>query len=61
MDRKRAEEIISSPVMMDVTYNGAKIYMEDVNEAKQTCTIHYLSEPGNRINVPLSSLVEHEM
>lgn len=59
MDHKRAKEIISSPIMADVTYKGSKIYMEDVNEADQTCTIHYMSQPENSLKVPLTTLKEH--
>lgn len=59
MDTRRAEEIVSSPVMIDVTYNGSKIYMEKVNETRNSCVIHYLNNPDEKLNVPLTNLVEH--
>jgi small acid-soluble spore protein H (minor) len=59
MDNQRAKEIISSPHMMDVTYNGTKIYMESLNESSQSCIIHFLNQPVTKLNVPLSSLEEN--
>lgn len=59
MDEKRAKEIVNSPVMAHVTYGGAAVYMESVNEAKHTCTIHYLNDESRKIEVPVKALVEH--
>lgn len=59
MDTRRAEEIVSSPVMVDVTYNGSKVYMEKVNQMRNSCVIHYLDSPDKKLNVPVSNLVEH--
>lgn len=59
MDNQRAKEIISSPTMADVTYNGTRIYMENLNESDQCCTIHFLNQPVTKLNVPLSSLIEN--
>lgn len=59
MDSKRAREIVASPVMVNVTHNNSPVYMEKINEISRTCTIHYLSRPNQREDVPLSSLTEH--
>lgn len=59
MDKKRAREIASSPVMANVTYNGAPIYIENVNENTGSAKIHLLNQPGNRQEVPLTNLIEH--
>ena len=59
MDNQRAKEIISSPTMADVPYNGTRIYMENLNESDQCCTIHFLNQPVTKLNVPLSSLIEN--
>ncbi len=56
MDKERAKQIISSPVMADVTYNGNKVYMESLNES--SCIVHFLNQPVTKLNVPLSSLEE---
>jgi small acid-soluble spore protein H (minor) len=58
MNSQRAKEIVSSPDMVNVTYGNTPVYMEMVNDSDQTCTIHYLNQPNEKMNVPLSSLVE---
>jgi small acid-soluble spore protein H (minor) len=58
MDKKRASTIVSLPTMVDVTYNGKPIYIESVNDNKGTAMVHTLSEPTNRQEVPVSSLIE---
>ncbi len=57
MDYRRAKEIVSSPDMADVTYENKPVYMEMVN-TDQTCTVHYLNQPNEKMSVPVSSLVE---
>jgi len=59
MDKMRAKEIISSPVMINVTYNGQEIYIENVNENNGTVNIHPINQPQNKQEVPLTSLTEH--
>lgn len=59
MDKKRAKEIASSPIMANVTYNGTPIYIESVNDNKETANIHLLNKPNNIQEVPLNSLLEH--
>lgn len=59
MDKKRAKEIASSPVMANVTHNGTPIYIESVNDNQETANIHPLDKPNNIQEVPLNSLLEH--
>lgn len=59
MNYQRAKEIVSSPDMVNVTHENTPVYMEMVNDSNQTCTIHYLNQPNRKMNVPLSSLIEH--
>ena len=59
MDNQRAKEIISSPDMKNVTYNGTRVYMESLNESSQSCIIHFLNQPVTKLNVPLTSLEEN--
>lgn len=59
MDKKRASTIVSMPTMVNVTYNGKPIYIENVNDDKGTAMIHPLSEPANRQEVPVAKLIEH--
>lgn len=58
MDKRRAKEIASSPIMANVTYNGTPIYIESVNDNKETANIHALNQPKNTQEVPLTTLVE---
>jgi small acid-soluble spore protein H (minor) len=59
MDKKRAQEIASSLVMANVTYNGTPIYIENVNGNNGSANIHPLNQPDNRQEVSLNSLIEH--
>ena len=58
MNTQRAQEIASSADMAKVTYNGAPIYIQNVNENNETARIYYLDEPQNEQDVPISSLIE---
>ncbi len=58
MNNQRAQEIAVSPVMVDVTYNGTPIYIQNVDEKNETARIYPLDQPENEQSVPLSSLVE---
>lgn len=59
MDKGRAQEIISSPNMINVTYNGESIYIESVNENRGTANIHPLEQPDKLHEVSLTTLFEH--
>lgn len=59
MNKKRAEEIASSPIMANVTYNGTPIYIESVNQNTDTANIHFLNNKKNSREVSLSNLQEH--
>lgn len=58
MDLQRAQEIASSAKMARVTYNGAPIYIQQVNEQNETARIYPLDEPQNEQEVALSQLME---
>lgn len=59
MDKVRAKEIASSPIMANVTYSGTPIYIESVNDSNGTAKIHPLNQPQNSQEVPLTNLMEH--
>ena len=59
MKAQRAEEIASSPNMVNVTYNEEAIYIEHVDEQNGKATIHSLKEPNNKQSVSVTSLTEH--
>jgi len=45
--------------MTHVTYNGVPIYIENVDEETGIADIHPLDQPSNKLEVPVTSLVEH--
>jgi small acid-soluble spore protein H (minor) len=59
MNVQRAQEIAASGDMKKVTYNGTQIFIQHVDEDKETARIYALDEPQNEQEVPLSSLKEH--
>ncbi|MBO1511087.1 small acid-soluble spore protein H [Metabacillus bambusae] len=58
MDSKKAQEISSSSVMANVTYNGKQIYIEHVDQQKGMATIHPLDEPSKKETVSVTNLIE---
>lgn len=58
MDKKRAKEIASSPIMANVIYNETPVYIESVNDNRETANIHPLNQPKNRQEVSLTTLLE---
>ena len=59
MDKYRALEIASSPVMANVTYHGSPIYIESVSNNYETANVHLLNRPKNSREVSLTNLQEH--
>ncbi|WP_408007690.1 small acid-soluble spore protein H [Pseudalkalibacillus sp. A8] len=58
MDARRAQEITSSPAMIDVTYNGQHVYIEHVDQSNGKATIHPLDNPDKKESVSVDSLME---
>ncbi len=59
MNKTRAIEIASSPVMAKVTYEGVPIYIEKINEDNGIAYIHPLDKPENTEQVSIQNLEEH--
>ena len=59
MDKDRALEIASSPVMANVTYHGSPIYIDSVNDNNETANIHFLNKQKNLQEISLTNLQEH--
>ncbi|MCP8615467.1 H-type small acid-soluble spore protein [Salirhabdus salicampi] len=57
MDMQRAREIIESPDIINVTYNGEPIYIQNVND-NETATVYPLDDPQKEEEVPLNKLEE---
>ncbi|RYM06651.1 small acid-soluble spore protein H [Sporolactobacillus sp. THM7-7] len=60
MNPQRAKEITESPVMVNVTHNGERVYIQHVDENKETARVYPLGQPENEREVPVGSLNEHD-
>ncbi|MDO3679524.1 small acid-soluble spore protein H [Paenibacillus ehimensis] len=58
MNKQRAQEIAASPVMANVTYEGVPIYIQHVDEERETARVYPLDQPEQEQEVPLNSLTE---
>jgi len=60
MDRQRAQEIAQSPDMKYVTYNGEQVYIQHVDEQKNTARIFPLNDPENEFEIHIGNLQEND-
>ncbi|WP_087973793.1 H-type small acid-soluble spore protein [Oceanobacillus rekensis] len=58
MNTQRAEEIVQSPNLVTVMYNGEQIYIQHVDEQKQLARIYPLDDPQNEFDVQIENLIE---
>ncbi|MBP1080595.1 small acid-soluble spore protein H [Bacillus capparidis] len=58
MDIQRAQEIVASPEMINVTYNGVSVYIQNIDEKSEMASIYPLDEPNKEQEIPLTSLME---
>ncbi|RLL42718.1 H-type small acid-soluble spore protein [Oceanobacillus piezotolerans] len=58
MDKQRALEIVESPELIRVTYNGKQIYIQHVDENTDKARIYPLDDPQEEFDVNLSQLIE---
>ena len=58
MDAQRALEIVDSPEMIHVTYEGTPIYIQRVNTDQGTARIYPLNDKEMESEVPLANLKE---
>ncbi|MGO4181824.1 H-type small acid-soluble spore protein [Paenibacillus sp. TAF43_2] len=58
MNIQRAQEIVDSPNMANVTYEGLKIYIQDIDEITEMARIFPLDDPEKELTVPLHNLSE---
>lgn len=59
MDIKRAQEIVSSSDMINVTLNAIPVYIESINDKNGIAYIHPLDKPDKIEEVSIKSLVEN--
>ncbi|MEF2967162.1 H-type small acid-soluble spore protein [Paenibacillus sp. M1] len=58
MNSQRAKEIADSPTMVNVTCDGVSVYIQHVDEKKETARIYPLNDRENEREVALSQLNE---
>ncbi|AET57480.1 small acid-soluble spore protein [Paenibacillus terrae HPL-003] len=58
MNVQRAQEIASSPIMANVLCDGSPIYIQHVNEQRETARIYAMNHPEEEREVPLYTLTE---
>lgn len=58
INAQRAQEIVDSPNMVNVTYQGTNVYIQHVDEKSDMARIYPLNEPEKEQTVPLNSLIE---
>ncbi len=58
MKFERAQEILATPDMIEVLYQGTPIWIEKLNPGNQSAFISGDSLPGRTKTVPVSQLVE---
>jgi small acid-soluble spore protein H (minor) len=58
MDAKRVKQILSSSAEIDVVYNGASVWIDQLNEDGRTATVHLRGPMEERSTVEISELQE---
>lgn len=58
MNSNRLKQILSSPAEIDVKYNGASVWIDQVNEDGKTATVHLRGSHEEKSMVDISDLEE---
>ncbi|WP_110929574.1 H-type small acid-soluble spore protein [Bacillus massiliglaciei] len=58
MDTQRVKQILSSPADIEVLYNGASVWIDQLNEDGKTVTVHLRGPLEERTIVELKELQE---
>ncbi|MBT2640297.1 MULTISPECIES: H-type small acid-soluble spore protein [unclassified Bacillus (in: firmicutes)] len=58
MDLNRVKQILSSSAEIDVTYNGASVWIDHLNEDGRTATVHLRGPLEERTTVEITELHE---
>ncbi|WP_096186020.1 H-type small acid-soluble spore protein [Evansella halocellulosilytica] len=58
MDKQRAQEIIESQTMINVSYHGVPVYIQEVHANNDKAIVFPLDEMENEQEVDLKGLVE---
>jgi len=58
MEYKRAKQIVNSPAEIEVIYNGASVWIDQVHENGNMATVHLRRSLEERSEVDISELEE---
>ena len=58
MDSERAKEILQSQALINVSYRGIPVYIQDIIEERQMARVFPLDEMNNEQDVDLGGLHE---
>lgn len=58
MNVGRAKEILESPEIVDVTYEGTRVIIQYVDEDTKMARIYSRTNPDDERNVPVLNLIE---
>ncbi|MBU9714021.1 H-type small acid-soluble spore protein [Evansella tamaricis] len=58
MDSQRIQEIVDSPVMVNVSYHGIPVYIQEVYPDKETAKIFPLDAMNHEQEVDIKGLLE---
>lgn len=58
MNANRVKQILSSSADIEVKYNGASVWIDQLNEDGKTATVHLRGPLEERSNVEIGELVE---
>ncbi|WP_280771180.1 H-type small acid-soluble spore protein [Salipaludibacillus daqingensis] len=58
MDSQRVKQIIESPVLINVTYHGIPVYIEELDEGNQLASVFPLENMDAHQEVDIDGLVE---
>jgi small acid-soluble spore protein H (minor) len=58
MDANRVKQILSSSADVEVRYNGASVWIDQLNEDGRTATVHLRGPLEERSIVEISELIE---
>ncbi|MDX5476393.1 MAG: H-type small acid-soluble spore protein [Bacillaceae bacterium] len=60
MDQRRVKQILSSSADIDVKYQGASVWIDELHEDGRTATVHLRGPLEERTTVDIGDLVESE-
>ncbi|WML46278.1 H-type small acid-soluble spore protein [Neobacillus sp. PS3-40] len=58
MNVGRAKEILESPEIINVTYEGVPVIIQNVEETSKMARIYSRKDPDNERDVPVLNLIE---